>query len=218
MKVAYTAITGGKDNLRTDQNFEAADKFVAFLDTKPEDEKDWLVAPAHSRFKENNRNAKIHKILPHQYLDCDYSLWMDGTIALDKPLDYLIEKYLEYADIATFKHPGRDNIFDEAEACKKLGKGNPAKIDKQIAAYKADGYPDPNSATPGLFECTVILRRHTDKIEKLNNYWWSEISRHSRRDQLSFPYVVDKLGIKVATFEGTVYNQNDFCRKVNHLK
>lgn len=215
MNVAYTAITGGKDNLRVDQNFDAADRFVAFIDFTPEDAGDWLVVPAHDNFKENNRNAKIHKILPHQYFDCDYSLWMDGTIALVKPMDYLIEKYLGDADIATFKHPGRPGIYEEAEACKKLGKGDPAKIDKQIATYKKEEYPEQF----GLYECTVILRRHTKEVEKLNNYWWSEISRHSRRDQLSFPYVVEeKLGIKVNTFEGTVYNQNDFCTKTNHLK
>jgi hypothetical protein len=46
----------------------------------------------------------------------------------------------------------------------------------------------------------VILRRHTDAIRHLNEAWWNEIVRGSRRDQLSFNYVAWKLGLRYATF------------------
>ena len=46
----------------------------------------------------------------------------------------------------------------------------------------------------------MILRRHTDAIRRLNEAWWNEIVRGSRRDQLSFNYVAWKLGLSYATF------------------
>ena len=43
------------------------------------------------------------------------------------------------------------------------------------------------------------------QIEELNELWWSEISAHSRRDQLSLDYVLWRLGIRPAHFPATVY-------------
>jgi len=201
--VVYTAITGGYDSLKEDQNFDGAIP-VAFMDKKQES-KAWNVVKACDLFKDPNRNAKIHKVLAHQYLDCDYSLWIDGNLTLVTPIKDLINRYLQDADIAVHIHPGRKNIFEEKEACKRMRKDDPLTLDRQIDVYRKAGF---NKDL--LYECPVILRRHTPAIEKLNNYWWSEICRHSRRDQISFPYVVDKLGIKVNTFTGKVYHSPHF--------
>lgn len=208
MKIIYTAITGGKDSLVKDQNFKGSDTQIAFLDFKPEDSGDWQVVQAYDRFKDPNRNAKIHKVLVHQYLDCEYSLWIDGNIILDQPMEGLVDRFLNSADIALFTHYGRDNIYQEAKACKKLQLDDHGVIDKQVSVY--------GDSVPNLYECPVILRRHTSKVEKFNNYWWSEICRHSRRDQLSCPYVVDKLGIKVADM-GVLYG-SDIVHKRRHEK
>jgi len=43
----------------------------------------------------------------------------------------------------------------------------------------------------------MIIRRHTKKIEQFNNAWWAEYCRFSVRDQLSFMYCLDKIGIPV---------------------
>jgi hypothetical protein len=202
--VIYTAITGGYDDLQENCDFSSAIP-IAFMDKKPTYESRWNILKACDLFHENNRNAKIHKILAHQYFDCKYSLWMDGNIRLKVPVADLIKKYLADADIAVHDHPGWDNIFQEKKACRRLRKGDPLKLDKQIDTYKAEGFDKDM-----LFECPVILRRHTPITEKLNNYWWSEICKHSRRDQISFPYVVDKLGVKVNTFDGNVYDSPYF--------
>jgi hypothetical protein len=54
------------------------------------------------------------------------------------------------------------------------------------------GYPKGK----GLSETSAVLRKNTAKIVSFNEAWWSEISRGSRRDQLSFDFLVWKLGIK----------------------
>lgn len=199
--VVFTAITGAYDSLKENQVFGKA-KPIAFLDKETIEVNEiensrWYVRKSCSLFKEDNRNAKIHKILAHQYLDCDYSLWIDGNVCCKIPIEKLIEKHLDNADIATFQHGLKTNIYEEAKDCKGLDKGNPFKIDNQIKKYREESF-NKNK----LFENPVILRRHNRKTEMFNNFWWSEICRHSRRDQISFPYVVDKLGIKVNTFVG----------------
>ncbi len=204
--VVYTAITGGYDKL-VEQDIEAP--CVAFLDYEPQ-QTNWTVARACSLFKDSNRNAKIHKVLPHQYFDVDYSLWIDGNLKLTIEPQTLINKYLSDADMALFSHYGRSNIYQEAIACKRRGVGDAVKIDKQIEVY--------GNEVKGLYECPIILRRHTDEIEKFNNYWWSEISRHSKRDQLSFPYVKQRLGIKVRLFDDVLYGGNICYKKNNHEK
>jgi hypothetical protein len=122
------------------------------------------------------------------------------------PLQDLIDRFLRDSDIAMFKHYKRDCIYDEAKVCKKMKLDDPGIIDRQMAKYKKEGYPAKN----GLNEGTIILRRHTKKIEEFNNLWWSEISSGSRRDQLSLNYCLWKLRLRPATFPLTVYHNHMF--------
>jgi hypothetical protein len=49
-----------------------------------------------------------------------------------------------------------------------------------------------------------MLRRHTPAVNAFNEAWWDEIARGSKRDQLSFPYVARKVGLRYGTFPGTL--------------
>lgn len=206
MNFVYTAITGGKDLLKETQNTEGA-QFVAFTD-KDIPSTTWKVLPAHREFEDPNRNAKIHKVNPHRYFpEAEYSLWIDGTIEMVDPLEMLIDLYLGDADIALFKHFQRDCAYSEAMVCGSLGLDDPEIMSKQMARYyMVEQYP----LNYGLAECTIILRRHTPKILQLNEMWWDEICKGSRRDQLSFNYCCWKLGIEYNEMEGTVYNNQHF--------
>ena len=53
-------------------------------------------------------------------------------------------------------HPARKCIYKEAEACIALKKDAREVIEKQIARYRAEGYPK----NAGMFETGVVLRRH----------------------------------------------------------
>ncbi len=213
MNVCYTAITGGKDLLKETQNTTGA-KFVAFVD-RPIPSTTWELRDAHTEFSDPNRNAKIHKVNPHVYFpEAEYSLWVDGTIEVVDPMDLLIERYLEDADIALFKHYERNCAYSEAMVCGAMGLDDQEVMSKQMARYyMQEQYPIDN----GLAECTIILRRHTPKIQKLNEMWWAEIQKGSRRDQLSFNYCCWKLGIEYNEMEGTVY-QNSHFLYTRHLK
>jgi len=186
-----SSITGEKDESVENQTRGSA-KWVMFA-ASPWVSNTWSIKKAYDRFRDSRRNSRIHKILIHQYADTKYSIWIDGNISLLVPPEELIEKYLANHDLAIFKHPNRDCIYDEAIVCAKRGLDNPETIIEQAKKYEDSFY----AKHKGLCECGVIIRRHTKKVEEFNNAWWSEYCRHSVRDQISFMYAVDKVGLRI---------------------
>ncbi|HEY7270479.1 MAG TPA: glycosyltransferase domain-containing protein, partial [Dehalococcoidia bacterium] len=136
MRIAvYTSITGRKDHLKEEQNFQGAD-FIAFTDIhKPAT--GWQIREPCGDFADPNRNAKIHKVLAHKYLlDYDYSLWIDGTVRLVQPVEELIDRYLTHADLALFGHHARPSAYVEAETCIARKLDEPAIIRDQMERYQ----------------------------------------------------------------------------------
>lgn len=53
---------------------------------------------------------------------------------------------------------------------------------------------------------------------KLNNLWWDELTRGSKRDQLSFNYAAFRVGVPYNTLEvEDVYENPYFRRHGGHL-
>ena len=192
--VIYTSITGDKDSSRIDniRLFTGEGKFI-----------------------EPVMEAKIYKVLAHQFIEAEYSIWVDGNIKLLISPEQLVEEWMkdEY-EIAVFKHPERNCLYDEAKKIKEIFPPLIPTINMQMKYYHEQKFPEQN----GFKECGVIIRKHNKKIEKLNNAWWSEICRWTYRDQLSFTYVLSKFpSLKVNTIEGNVRNHPYFLYN-NHLK
>jgi len=150
--------------------------------------------------------AKIYKILSHKFIDADVSIWVDGNIKLLISPEELVKEWLGNADMAVWKHPDRDCIYDEAPEAKGLGGDYVKMIDEQIREYGNKGFPK----HAGLAECNVIIRRHNNKIKAFNEDWWQEILGWSCRDQLSFPVVLARHNLKVNFIEGNVRKHKHF--------
>lgn len=207
--VVYTAFSAGYDQLQPVAPVWAkgADH-VAFLETKTE-RAGWKIRKLHRGFEDPCRNAKNHKVLAHDYFpEHDFSIWVDGSVRIVStvPLERLLPVWLEGADFAVFRHRTRKCIYQEAAACIGSRKDAVDKIVTQAGAYYGAGYP----ADHGLAECTVLVRRHTKAVAAFNAAWHEEISQHSRRDQLSFNYVADKLRLKVAYLKGSIARNSHF--------
>lgn len=185
----YTAVTNEKDKPRTDVK--------CFSE--------------YDRFKDPRLNAKIYKILSHQFIDSEWSVWIDGNLKLKVTEKDLIEMTKPY-DVGVFRHPWRDCLYEEANECQRLGLDDSNIIEEQIKRYRDAGCPK-NS---GLGACFLIVRRHTPKVCQFNEEWWAEICRGSVRDQISFPYV---FGEDVKYFPRQInIKNNDFFRRKVHLK
>jgi TOD1/MUCI70, glycosyltransferase-like domain len=212
--VVYTAITARYDSLQElarAATTQAA--FVVFLD-EPSQSATWRVLPAHGGFADPNRNAKIHKILPHVHLPAaEYTLWIDGSVTFLEPdsIARLIDVHLADCDLAVFRHRTRTCVYQEASVCLQRRLDEPEVIWQQVCRYTQEGYP----ANAGLAECSVILRRHTPAVKAFNEAWWDEITRGSRRDQLSFGYVARKVGLRYGFLPGTI-SDNPWFRRGLH--
>jgi len=188
----YTAITGGKNNPRTD--------IKCFT--------------GEGLFTTPRMEAKIYKILFHKFIKDEYSIWVDGNVFLKYQEDYYYKLLGDY-DIAVKQHPGRDCVYEEAEACKHWKKDKFSLINKQIAKYRKEGYPEHN----GLAECQMIIRRNTPAMVKLCEAWWAEICANSSRDQISFPYIFrDKVKyLPTDCLSPQKYVSNEYYKLEPHL-
>lgn len=175
-----TAITGGKDTLKPQPEYKGVE-YVAFLDEDVKDSQ-WITRKACDKFKNPVMNAKIHKLLTHKYITTPYIVWIDGSITIKKDPRDLV-KLMGNKDFAFFKHPGRDCLYEEAAVCVEMGKGDVSEIAEQVREYARTGVKEHE----GLCEMTCFVRRNTPRANEAFEKWWTEVTRFSSRDQLSFP-------------------------------
>lgn len=190
--VVYTAISGNYNPLRNPSLVSKQIDYVCFTDQplwhKLANNTVWntLPFPRETQGLDSVRACRMVKLLPHLFFPkYDYSIWVDGSIDILGDVHALLAEY-DYPDMLCFKHPRRSCIYEEGRICIELGKDDPLVIRNQLQAYGDQGFP----SQAGLIESGVLIRRHnTPVIQKVMEDWWREIKVHSRRDQLSFPYI-----------------------------
>lgn len=213
--VIYTAITGNYDQLRNN-NLPNSVNFVAYLENYDSNQANNVldlsqILPSEYKKLDANRRAKWFKLHPHKlFPDFTYSIWIDGNVNVTGNVNELItENMIQTGNLwAVFPHKSRTCIFEEAAACARLKKDDPKLMLRQVAHYlKEKGYPRHN----GLTENTIIVRKHNHQnVIQLNQRWWQEILKWSKRDQLSFNYCCWQLGFNYGKLEGTIYDNQYF--------
>jgi len=151
------------------------------------------------------RNRKVKIFFPPVFERYEYSLYTDSTVILRVDPRDLISFLDPGSDICVFRHPARDCLYDEAEEVIRRGLDDPDVVRRQVSKYRDEGV-EPHA---GLWAGTVILRRHTRAMREFSEGWWREVELFSCRDQISFPYVARRLGVKVSIFPGNLLC-NDF--------
>ena len=193
-RVIYTAIFNDYDQLYP------ADKDVrsiCFTD-HPIETNGWETVIVERRFSDPRRESRMYKTLAHQWFqNTASSLWIDGNCELLVSSSELFA-YLEKADIVMPRHPTNKTLTNEAELIVKLNKAPTEQVQKQMAHY-----PNHNLA---IGATSWLLRNHTDTINSLNEAWWSELTVHTLRDQLSLPYCLDRFKISPYLIDVDLYN------------
>lgn len=141
---------------------------------------------------EKNRWFKMH---PHLvFTEYPYSVYVDGNVA---PVTDFTEFVNRIGDvgITMFWHSFNDCVYQEGLYNRySVRKISTEELEKHIQYLKVNGMPEEY----GMTTCNVIARKHDNKICcKLMDDWWEEFMNHCRRDQMSFPYVVWKNGIRM---------------------
>lgn len=201
MKIAVVTSSIGSNKLLDPIPFEGVD-YHAFVDDNTANDK-WTIHPvidfSSDPIYKNRRNAKVYKILPFTFLpEYDYYFWVDSTHILEKNPFEVIDKYLIDSDVAVFKHPERNCIYSEGKIVVDIKYDHPNLVEDQLDFYRDIGYPENN----GLYELPVRVQRNTELTRRMGWMWWEQICMFSSRDQISFPFVCNQLGIKPSILPG----------------
>jgi len=189
----YTCIFGNYDSVKPIHNKNKNCDYWIITDQQVSPESGWKkfeinlpeeVKNASPTIK--NRYCKMH---PHiLFPSYDYSIYMDGSICIYADVFPLLGK-MEDKIIGMYQHGSRDCIYEEAKKVVEYGKAPEDIVKKQIHFYKQEGFPEHF----GLTDCIVIVRKHNEKqCIKIMEDWWKLFWMYSKRDQLSFMYVLWK--------------------------
>jgi len=215
--IIYTAIIDGYDELIEPSVVTKGWKYICFTNDPNLKSNIWDIRVVEmDKYlipTKNNRKIKIqyYRYLKEKY---DLSIYIDGKIGINCNLNDFLEKNVDglnnkNIDIFLPKHFYRDCIYQEIDMCKKIKKENKMICYFLKKFYKKENYPE----NIGLHDNCLLIRRYpNNNMIQFMDKWWDMIERWSRRDQLSFGYILwkNKDLIKISTIDIDVnYNYQD---------
>lgn len=216
MIFVYTAIFGGYDKLRPPLTKNPRVSYQLFTEDLQEVDGWSLFTTCDDDLRFPRKLSRWYKTHPHKlYPNHTISIWHGGWIGMKIDPLVAVEKWLPPGvDIAVFEHPHRNCAYKEADACRTLGKGNPAIITAQLSGYRKEGFP----LDFGLAACFFIIRRNNGNTRQFNEMWWNEIDKGSSRDQISFDYIRWKMKtghwkmpeLNIRHIEGDLFTHSGF--------
>lgn len=207
--LVYTCITGGYDN-PLPPIFDIPNTDYVLLTDAEENVniEGWQVRQISDDIRQLgngtliNRYFKMHpSVVGKGY---DFAIYIDGNIQVTSNIRNIVNAVSSTTGLAIHRHPSRNCIFDEVKACKILKKGNINQLNKQVAYYKKEGFPQKF----GLLECTIIVSDlHNCKSADILDQWWNEFKDSSSfRDQISLPYIIWKNKLSIDDIGNLGYN------------
>ena len=148
---------------------------------------------------------RYYKMMPHLiFSNYDVSIYIDGNIIAIGLLENFIKDffYSEFS-IGLIKHPAVLNAKEDIKHCILLNKiADKKKLENEYQNYLDDGFLDNEVYT----ENNVIIRKHNDpKVIEAMELWWECFKKSfNKRDQISLPYVRQKLNLKTKIYEFNV--------------
>lgn len=222
--VLYSAIAGGYDESSPRVVSQGSvDQCLLFAEGVSVSSGLWhvndLVMPPN--IKRADLRNRYHKFFPYLLpFDADVSIYLDGNVEVKKDLEPLIKEFLQSKKVlGCLRHPQRDNILQEVDACISLGKFKGAdreRVSEQIRFYSDDDFPLDFS----LQAATVLFRRHDDLplLHDAMSLWWDQIMTFTARDQISLPYVLWKTRLPFISFDLNIFDNEYFHRHPHRRK
>jgi hypothetical protein len=163
-------------------------------------------------------------------LEYDYIIWLDGTIQLTKPnfTEYIIKVFNERNDVIvqTMHHEQRSGILDSEAGASNFyrytstfwgGQPQPFQnVTHQYEYYQSQGYKNEYWKNKSIHDlsyrnndythygvwltCLIAWDMRKPMTRKFLDAWYLENLNQTTQDQISFPYVAQKLGIDPYTY------------------
>ncbi|NBP57087.1 DUF616 domain-containing protein [bacterium] len=205
MKIAViTGLSGLNSDLQDPSNggFEGVD-YYAFTD-RPYNVKVWQQKPLIQFSKDATysarRNVKLPKILAFMMVPgYDYYIWHDHHCEVQVDPKIIIEQHLKDADIAVFKHPRRDCVFEELHIVAISKFDTVECLNRMHDVMRRCTWKEHS----GLYEMTSFIYRNSPKTQAAMLNWWDIIVQSSSRDQLSFPLAAHMNDLKLSILPGS---------------
>lgn len=199
--VIYTAVVGNYDKILQPLVVDNSFDYILFSNDIKEDKVGvWQIRKIDYYSEDQIKIARWVKTHPERLLPgYDFSVWMDANIQIATNFTYQRSKELfdDNIIISSITHPERKCIYEEMFAVFIYRYETLNTILKWSKVLNKSNYPSNN----GLNETNVIFRNHKKLQTKIfDDLWWSCIEQYSRRDQLSFNYVLWKLGYSCKPF------------------
>jgi len=156
------------------------------------------------------RSARFYKLLSHRAVFCDKSVWVDANVQLDKSPTAAFAAFDE--PLALYAHAKRDCAYNEAVTCKLARKDSRQAIDKTVAWLQKIEHPK----NAGMFNSSIVFRRHCNETIEFNELWWDMLSKVSRRDQLSIVPCLRQLKTPHHVFPAG--NVSEYGKRQKHIR
>lgn len=214
--IVYTVLTGDYDNVSEILFKEDGVDYILFTNNPSLKSRTWRVIPIQSDLNDVLLSREV-KMLPHKYLNEEYevSIYVDANVVIYGEISRLT-CYLGHGNaFAVSAHSVRKTVKEEINACVKLGKVDGMQAREQYEKYLSEGFKEDQP----LLECGILVRKHKDQnLQLLMQNWFNEFRDGIRRDQLSLPPCISRLGYKdYVIMDGSVWH-NQFNRLVTHKK
>lgn len=197
----FTVMLGEDAKTLTEPAFYDADvPMVCFTDRPDLTSEHWQIVQVPPYQQSAVRQQRMLKVLAHQTVPADWSLYLDSNFRL------LVDPrtLLDYGDFVVHRHHCCANIVEEAQKILGYRKDQPEPVWQQVHQYQQQGFCTPGNRQLVHSATGVLLRRHTPEVQALNEAWWAEIDQHSHRDQLSLDYCAWRLGMTLGQWPGSV--------------
>ncbi len=190
----FTAISNNYDSLKIPSFISNDYDYICFSNTDMSDTGIWEIRPCLYLSSDPTRITRYVKTHAHCLLsEYEVAVWIDSNIVITGDITEEIERTIASGlPCATFYHPRRENIYEEAETIIRAKRDDPEIVKLQVGHIGDFGLEHNDLAETNF----MIFNLRHEKIKKFLNTWWSEIDTYSKRDQLSFNYSLYKNGTR----------------------
>jgi hypothetical protein len=148
----------------------------------------------------DRRNAKLPKVLGAYLVPgYDYYIWHDNYAEVQTHPYIIVKDYLKENLFGLFRHPQRNCVYQEIETIRQYRADHEHNIDAFRHFLENNKYQQ----EMGLFELSSFIYKNCFNVNAFMLAWWELINRFSSRDQLSFPYLINKYQIGYTVLPGS---------------
>jgi GT2 family glycosyltransferase/glycosyltransferase involved in cell wall biosynthesis len=182
-----TAITGGYDPLHVPPVLDEQADYIVYTDRALPHLGVFDVRPLPYHSEDPTRGARYVKTHLHDLLaDYDVAVWVDSNVLPLRSWQQFVHDFLHSGrPLGAIRHPLRDSVTAESDACIHQGRDRADVIRSQVARYLSTGVLDNHDLIESNF---LIVDLNDPLTRQMFVTWWSEIDKGSRRDQISLSY------------------------------